>query len=130
MELKLIEVKPIVDKKIIHETLSRIGFCSERKKILWPSCYLYERDNRFFVVHFKELFMLLREDAYDDVFDEDIERRNSIIFMLDHWRLIEEVDKESIYPHNIRVFVLPYGEKKEWKIEHKIKNYSTAQEIK
>lgn len=130
MELKLIEVFPLVDKKIIHETLSRIGFCSERKKTLWPSCYLYERDNRCFVVHFKELFMLLREDAYDDVFDEDIERRNSIVFMLDHWKLIQEVDKDLIHPHNIRVFVLPYGDKKDWQIVHKIKNYSPNQEIK
>jgi hypothetical protein len=123
IKLNVITVIPKVDPKIIHETLSRIGICSERKKIVWPSCYLFEIDGVFAIVHFKELFQLTREDSFDDMFDEDLERKNSIIFLLDSWKLIEPIDPELISPHGIKVFVLPYSEKKFWTIEHKIKNF-------
>lgn len=120
----LIEVKlrDNVGEKVIIETLSRIGICNKRDKILYPSCYLIKRDDRFFIGHFKQLFML-REDGYNNISEQDLERRNSIVFCLWNWGLID-VDEDSIKPHNIFVFILPYGEKKNWTINHKIKmNY-------
>jgi hypothetical protein len=65
------------------------------------------------------LFTLSRNDAYDNVSEQDILRRNSIAFCLKNWGLIEVEDK-FIEPHDSYVFVLPHDEKNEWTITHKI----------
>ena len=117
--MKLLKIKLLVDKKVIQETLNRIGISNKKKKVLYPSCYIYENEGEHFLVHFKQLFTLSRNDAYDNVSEQDILRRNSIAFCLKNWGLIEIEDK-LIEPHDSYVFVLPYDEKNEWTITHKI----------
>ncbi len=117
-ERKILEIKPLVDEKIIKETISRIGIANKKQKVLFPSCYLYKKDDKFYLAHFKELFSLEREDAYDNVGEKDIVRRNAIAYCLKQWGLIE-VSDEEIEPHDEFVFVLPFKEKKEWEIQHK-----------
>ena len=114
----LLEVKILVDDKVIKETLNRIGICNKKEKVLYPSCYLYEKDGKHFLVHFKQLFLLTRETAYNAICEDDILRRNAIAFCLKNWGLIEVAD-ESIEPHNKFVFVLPHNQKQDWKISHK-----------
>jgi len=117
-ELKLLEIKPLVDIKIIKESLNRMGIANKKKRVLYPSCYLYERENEFFLVHFKEMFLLTRENAYNSICEDDILRKNAIAFCLKNWNLIE-VNDEDIEPHNKMVFVLPFSEKKNWIVSHK-----------
>ena len=117
--MKLLKIELLVDKKVIQETLNRIGISNKKKKILYPSCYIYEKDDEFYLVHFKQLFTLSRNDAYDNISEQDILRRNSIAFCLKNWGLIEVEDK-FIDPHDSYVFVLPHDIKSEWKITHKI----------
>ena len=117
----LIEVRlgENVNEKIVIETLSRIGICNKKEKILYPSCYLIKEDGKYYLGHFKELF-LLRSDGYNNISNQDIERRNSIIYCLWSWGLID-VDEDKILPHETFVFILPYNEKKDWVISHKYK---------
>lgn len=117
--MELLEVKLLVDKKVIQETTNRIGIANKKKKVLYPSCYIYEKDNKIYLVHFKQLFELTRENAYSNTSEEDVKRRNAVAFCLANWNLIE-VDEKKIEPHDTFVFVLPYKEKSEWKINHKI----------
>ena len=117
--MKLLKIKLLADKKVIQETLNRIGISKKKKKVLYPSCYIYETEGEQFLVHFKQLFTLSRNDAYDNVSEQDILRRNSIAFCLKNWGLIEVEDK-FIEPHDSYVFVLPHDEKNEWTITHKI----------
>lgn len=117
--MKLLKIKLLADKKVIQETLNRIGISNKKKKVLYPSCYIYESEGEHFLVHFKQLFTLSRNDAYDNVSEQDILRRNSIAFCLKNWGLIEVEDK-FIEPHDSYVFVLPHDEKNEWVITHKI----------
>ena len=42
----------------IRETLSRIGIASKRDKTLYQSCHILHKQGRYYIVHFKELFML------------------------------------------------------------------------
>jgi len=119
----LLEVKVLVDDKVIKETLNRIGIANKKKKILYPSCYLYEQDGKTFLVHFKQMFLLTRDSAYNSVCEDDLLRRNAIAFCLKNWGLIE-VGDEEIEPHNKFVFVLPHNQKMEWKISHKF-NFKT-----
>jgi hypothetical protein len=119
MNKELLEVEIKSDKKIIIESLSRIGISDKKRKILYPSCYLYEKDNKYYIAHFKQLFLIDgNEDGYDNISDEDICRRNSIVFCLKNWGLVD-VDLEKIKPFDRFVFVLPHSQKKEWKIFHK-----------
>jgi hypothetical protein len=117
-ELNLLEIIPLVDLKVIKETCNRIGICNKKKKILYPSCYLYEKDNKCYLVHFKELFLLTRESAYNSVCEDDILRKNAIAFCLKNWGLID-IEEEKIIPYNRFVFVLPHNQKQDWKISHK-----------
>jgi len=114
----LLEIKPLVDLKIISESLSRIGISDKKKKILYPSCYIYQQDNKTYLAHFKQMFLLTRDSAYNAICEDDIKRRNAIAYCLRSWGLIE-VNEDNITPHDIYVFVLPHNQKQEWKINHK-----------
>ena len=42
----------------VRETLTRIGVASRKEKKLYQSCHILHKQGRYFIVHFKELFML------------------------------------------------------------------------
>ena len=115
----LVEVKLLADEKIIRESLSRVGIGNKKKKVLFPSCYLYKNFEKFYIVHFKEMFLLSRSNGYNNISEKDLERKNSIIFCLQNWKLVDVVNQEEIEPHNEFVFVLPHKCKNEWEIHHK-----------
>lgn len=118
MNVEMVEIFPLVEIKVVKETLSRIGIADKKNRILYPSCYVYTIDDKHFIVHFKQLFKLTRETAFDNLSEEDIGRRNSVIFCLSQWGLIN-VNEKEIDPHTQFVFVLPFGQKREWSINHK-----------
>ena len=118
--MNIVKVELLKDANVISETLERIGIANIGLKTLWPSCYLYTENEEHFIVHFKELFLLTKENSYNNVSEKDIERRNAVIWNLKNWGLIN-VDESLIEPHSEKVFVLQHKEKREWKIEHKIK---------
>ena len=117
-DMKLLRIEPLVDKKIIDETLSRIGIANKKNKILYPSCYTFVNDDKIYLVHFKEMFILTRENAYNNICEEDIIRKNAVAFCLKNWGLINVEDKD-IEPHNKFVFVLSHQDREYWKISHK-----------
>lgn len=114
----LLHIKPLVDDKVLKETVSRIGIANRKKRILYPSCYIWEKDGETYLVHFKQLFLLTREMAYNAICEDDLIRRNSIAYCLKNWGLIE-VDEKVIEKHDKFVFVLPFEEKDQWVICHK-----------
>lgn len=117
--MELLEINLLVEPKVVIETCNRIGIANKKEKILYPSCYLYNKDDTYYLVHFKQMFELTRKDCYNNICDEDIVRRNAIAFCLKNWGLIM-VEDVLIEPHNKFVYVLPYAEKRDWKISHKI----------
>ncbi len=42
----------------VRETLTRIGVASRKDKKLFQSCHILHKQGRYFIVHFKELFLL------------------------------------------------------------------------
>lgn len=115
----MIEVIPKVEVPIIIETLSRIGIANKKEKILYPSCYLYEDiDSRFFICHFKELFLMrMKQSGYSNITEDDVVRKKSIINLLEKWDLIEVVPQVNI--DTMYVFTIPFKNKSEWSIRHK-----------
>lgn len=120
MNYKMIEIIPIVELNMINETLSRIGIANKKKKIIYPSCYLYKNiDGKYFICHFKELFLLnLSKSGYSNISEEDLLRRDSIIKLLMNWKMIEVIDELS--ENTIFAYVLPHSQKKLWRTCHKI----------
>ena len=127
-ELNLIEIIPKVDIKVIKETLTRIGICNKKTKTIYPTCYLYENYDKYYIVHFKEMFLLTRDNSYNNLSEMDTKRKNAIAFCLKNWGLID-TDDELIADHNIKVDVIPHKEKKDWKISHKFNMSGMEQKI-
>ena len=99
----------------IRETLTRIGVASRKDKTLFQSCHILHKQGRYYIVHFKELFIL---DGKPTNFSEnDQARRNTISNLLAEWGLIKIVSAEQtstlIVPLN-QLKILSYKEKDEW----------------
>lgn len=120
---ELLKVVPTVNEKIIKETLMRMGVANTKTKVIYPSCYLILRDGDYYLAHFKELF-LLRDGGYNNISDDDINRRNAIAWNLVNWGLIESLEPESIEPHDKYIYVVSYSNKGEWRVNHKINTYA------
>ena len=99
----------------IRETLSRIGVASKKDKILYQSCHILHKQGRYYLVHFKELFLL--DGKKSDFSEDDKGRRNTIANLLNEWRLLELVDSEKTKdprsPLN-QIKIISHKEKSEW----------------
>lgn len=103
----------------VKETLTRIGVASRKDKTLFQSCHILHKQGRYFIVHFKELFLLDGKDKQTVFDDTDRARRNTIANLLAEWGLVVLVDvKKSAEPLAAanQVTVLPYREKGDWKL--------------
>ena len=103
----------------VRETLTRIGVASRKDNTLYQSCHILHKQGRYFIVHFKELFVLDGKPA--DLTDNDIERRNTIAKLLVDWGLVKVLDAESIRMQAplSQIKVISFKEKDSWKLETK-----------
>jgi len=76
----------------VRETLTRIGVASRRDNTLFQSCHILHKQGRYFIVHFKELFLLDGKKSNLEV--SDVERRNTIATLLQDWGLVTILNKE------------------------------------
>ena len=117
----MVQVMPLVDLKIIKETLSRMGIANKKRKVLYPTCYIYQNFDEFYIVHFKELFAL--DGKPTDFEENDLARRNTIGKLLAEWGLIEIVPKATDTEQPIaplsQIKIISYKEKDEWLLETK-----------
>ena len=110
----------------VRETLTRIGVASRGENKLYQSCHILHKQGRYFIVHFKELFLL--DGKISDFSENDIQRRNRITRLLSDWGLVTVVTEEMIEdlaPIN-QIKILPFKEKKEWEL---IPKYSIGSKI-
>jgi hypothetical protein len=101
----------------VRETLTRIGIASRNENILYQSCHILHKQSRYYVVSFKELFLL--DGKMADFSDEDKARRNLIAKLLAEWGLVELVDPvkiEALQAPMSAVKVLPHKEKDKWSL--------------
>tara|TARA_A200000159_G_C7292055_1_gene326162 strand:+ start:349 stop:759 length:411 start_codon:yes stop_codon:yes gene_type:complete len=104
----------------IRETLSRIGVASRKDKELFQSCHILHKRGKYYITHFKELFKL---DGKPSNLDEsDIARRNTIVSLLEQWKLVSVVNKTQIEDPKAplsQIKIIPFREKSEWKLTTK-----------
>jgi hypothetical protein len=121
MELidKLVEVELPNDESFlkVKETLTRIGIASKKDRKLYQSCHILHKQGKYYIVHFKELFML--DGKVNNFDDEDKARRNTIVNLLEEWGLIKVTDatktEDPVAPLS-QIKILPYKEKSEWEL--------------
>jgi hypothetical protein len=98
----------------VKETLTRIGVASKRERKLFQSCHILHKQGRYFIVHFKELFLL---DGNKSTFElTDAMRRNTISQLLSDWGLItlvKAIEDEECAPLR-QIKIIPFKEKTEW----------------
>jgi hypothetical protein len=101
----------------VKETLTRIGIASKKEQKLYQSCHILHKQGKYYIVHFKELFML--DGKMNDFSEEDKARRNTIVALLEEWELIKAVDAAMIAEPKAplsQIKILPHKEKGEWEL--------------
>lgn len=77
----------------VKETLTRIGVASRKEQKLFQSCHILHKQGRYFIVHFKELFMLDGKKSNLEL--GDVQRRNTIATLLQDWGLVDITVKSA-----------------------------------
>lgn len=117
---------------LTKETLTRIGILSKKDNVLWQSCNILHRRGRYVVLSFKELFVLdgkcsalgVQEPNKASLTENDIQRRNTIAFLLNDWGLIKILPSEKKrIEHNLaplsQIKIIPYKDKDKYELKSK-----------
>ena len=100
----------------VRETLTRIGVASRKEQKLFQSCHILHKQGRYFIVHFKELFLL--DGKKSNLEENDIARRNTIAQLMSDWGLIdiEQADRAKPLAPLRQIKIIPYKEKGNWEL--------------
>jgi hypothetical protein len=111
----------------VRETLSRIGVPSKKEKTLYQSCHILHKKGKYYIVHFKQLFLL--DGKSSDFSEDDRARLNTIANLLDEWELVELVDPEKsakpVAPIE-QIKIISFKEKDQWNL---VKKYNIGRKI-
>lgn len=116
VEIKLLKPDSFL---ILKETLTRIGIPSKRGNELFQSAHILHKAGKYYIVHFKTLFIL--DGKENNVTDDDIRRRNTIAKLVEQWGLCKILDR-----HHLDLLVpvsdlkiVPHKEKSNWTLTPK-----------
>ena len=113
----------------VRETLTRVGVASRKDRKLYQSCHILHKQGRYFIVHFKELFVL--DGKPSTITENDIQRRNTIAVLLSDWGLLSinntEQSKDRAPLRQIKV--LSFKERGEWELCPKYNIGNTRKEF-
>ena len=101
----------------VRETLSRIGVASKKDKTLYQSCHILHKQGRYYIVHFKQLFLL--DGKQSDFTEDDRSRLNTIANLLSEWELLTLVNQsktsDPVAPLS-QIKIISHKEKSEWNL--------------
>ena len=100
----------------VRETLTRMGVASRKENKLFQSCHILHKQGRYFIVHFKELFLL--DGKKSNLEDNDIFRRNTIAQLLCDWGLISVINKNMMAEQAPlrQVKIISHKDKNQWEL--------------
>jgi len=102
----------------VKETLQRIGVASKDKTLI-QTAHILHKKSRYYLVHFKELFLL--DGKKSTLTENDIARRNSIAMLLEEWELLDIVGDDDLDPTVpvSQLKIIPFKERSQWKLIQK-----------
>ena len=100
----------------IRETLTRIGVASRKDNKLYQSCHILHKQGRYFIVHFKELFLL--DGKKSNLEENDVARRNTIATLMSDWGLLTVDNKNNLTPIAPlrQIKIISYKDKGNWEL--------------
>ena len=100
----------------IRETLTRIGVASRKDNKLYQSCHILHKQGRYFIVHFKELFLL--DGKKSNLEENDIARRTTISTLMSDWGLLTVENKEQLQPIAPlrQIKIISFKDKDQWEL--------------
>lgn len=103
----------------VRETLTRIGVASRKDNTLFQSCHILHKQGRYFIVHFKELFLL--DGKKSNLEENDVARRNTIATLMSDWGLVSIDDRDRAKPLAPlrQIKIIPFKEKTNWTLQPK-----------
>lgn len=121
-----IEIEPL-DMDSFHkvrETLTRMGLASNTydendKRTLWQSCHVFHKQERYYIVHFKQLFQLDNRLDKTEFFEEDQIRTRLIAYLLESWKLIKCKVPIQKPETEISLVILAYADKVDFNLRAK-----------
>lgn len=116
----------------VRETLERIGLTSaQEENTLYQSCHILHKKGRYYIAHFKMLFV--HEGRENRLAHSDIARQNRVIKILENWGMIKVLDQTQLegcdnYPSGVKI--LRHEERPNWtlKAKYKVGNNTTVHE--
>lgn len=108
----------------IKETLERIGVSNSTgaDKRLYPSVLILHKRGRYYLTHFKTMFML--DGKVSSISEIDIARFKTVANLIRQWGLCDFVRVEDVASceelfNPKLVKIVPFHEKSNWQIIHK-----------
>ena len=100
----------------IRETLTRIGVASRKDNKLYQSCHILHKQGRYFIVHFKELFLL--DGKKSNLEENDVARRNTIATLMSDWGLLSIDNKDNAQPVAPlrQIKIISFKDKDQWEL--------------
>ena len=100
----------------IRETLTRIGVASRKDNKLYQSCHILHKQGRYFIVHFKELFLL--DGKKSNLEENDVGRRNTIATLMSDWGLLTVENKQQLQPIAPlrQIKIISFKDKDQWEL--------------
>lgn len=112
----------------VKETLTRIGapgYLNDESddRVLWQSCHILHKRQKFYIVHFKEMHLLDGKFRKTELTESDLARRNAIALLLQEWKLVELVKPEQVrkpQPAQVNTIkIIPFNDKQNWTLRAK-----------
>ena len=100
----------------VRETLTRIGVASRKDNKLYQSCHILHKQGRYFIVHFKELFLL--DGKKSNLEDNDVGRRNTIATLMSDWGLLTVENRTQLQPIAPlrQIKIISFKDKDQWEL--------------
>lgn len=123
-ELKPIEIETLDKDKFLQvvESLTRMGVKSvsqnDGKDVLWQSAHLLHKKGRYFICHFKHLFLLDGKADKTVLTEEDFNRTVCVASLLQKWGLVKVVG-ELPETKKTTLTIIPFKDKSNWVLKTK-----------
>lgn len=105
----------------VKETLTRIGIAGREqgsnKPTLWQSCHILHKRGHYYIVHFKQLFLLDGRDQFTTFTDEDYDRTEYVVALLEEWGLVKPLF--VVEKIKVDLVVIPFSKKDQWNLKSK-----------
>lgn len=102
----------------VRETLTRIGISKTGENTLWQSCHLLHKKGRYYICHFKHMFILDGKAEKTNLTENDMLRLSYVVYLLKSWGLVVPLDKVD-ETSKVSIRIIHHSDKDNWILQPK-----------